>query len=89
MMIGSHKKYALTYKAGEKSFEIYQRKYLHDLRVCINASNFEGSKAVEIVSSGLILISKVDKIMIFDHEIYTDCGRMPIDLMPSTSREPN
>lgn len=89
MMIGSGKKYAITYKTNEKGFDIYQRKYLHDLRVCINASNFEGAKAVEIVSSGLFLISKVDEIIVYDNETYIDCGKIPISLLPSVSREPN
>lgn len=78
MMIGSHKKYAITYKANERGFEIYQRKFLHDLRVCINASNFEGAKSLEIVSSGMFLISKVDEIIIYDNNIYKDCGKIPI-----------
>jgi len=89
MMIGSHKKYAITYKGNERGFEIYQRKYLHDLRVCINASNFEGAKALEIISSGLFLISRVDEIIVYDNDIYKDCGKIPITLLDSDSREPN
>ena len=33
---------------------------MHNLRVCVQAESFEGSKAVEIATSNLILISKVD-----------------------------
>lgn len=78
MMIGAHKKYAITYKTNERGFEIYQRKFLHDLRVCINASNFEGAKAVEIISSGLFLVSNIFEITIYDNETYTDCGKIPV-----------
>jgi hypothetical protein len=62
---------------------------LHDLRVCINASNFDGAKAVEIVSSGLFLISKIDEIIMYDNETYIDCGRIPITLLESVTRESN
>jgi hypothetical protein len=89
MMIGSHKKYAITYKDNERGFEIYQRKYLHDLRVCINAADFEGAKALEIISSGLFLITQVDEIIIYDNDNYKDCGKIPIALLNSNSREPN
>jgi hypothetical protein len=59
------------------------------LRVCINASNFEGAKALEIISSGLFLISRVDEIIVYDNDIYKDCGKIPITLLDSDSREPN
>jgi hypothetical protein len=48
MMIGSMKRYAITYKQNENSFDIYQRKYMHNLRVCVDSSDFAGSKALEI-----------------------------------------
>jgi len=40
MMIGSKKKYAITYKQNEKSFDIYSRKYMHNLRVNVVKKNF-------------------------------------------------
>ena len=43
MMIGAKKRYAITYKQNERCFEIYQRKFMHNLRVCINHQNFEAS----------------------------------------------
>jgi hypothetical protein len=89
MMIGPDKKFAITYKTNEKGFDTYKRKFQHDLRVCINAHNFDGAKAVEIVSSGLFLISKIDEIIMYDNETYIDCGRIPIAVLDSVSREPN
>ena len=60
MMIGSKVRYAITYKTNERGFDIYQRKYMHNLRVCVDDQNFEGSKAIEILTSNLILVTKVD-----------------------------
>ena len=36
MMIGSKVRYAITYKTNERGFDIYQRKYMHNLRVCVD-----------------------------------------------------
>ena len=33
MMFGSRVKYGITYKANQKSFDIYRRKYEHDFRI--------------------------------------------------------
>lgn len=60
MMIGAKKRYSITYKQNERSFDIYQRKYMHNLRVCVDDGIYEGSRAVEIASSNMILISKID-----------------------------
>ena len=60
MMVGSQKRYAITYKHNEAWFEIYRRKYMHNLRVNVNDGNFEGSKSIEIVSSNFLLVSQVD-----------------------------
>jgi hypothetical protein len=57
--------------------------------VCINASNFSGAKAIEIASSGLFLISKVNEIIMYDNETYIECGKIPINLLESVTREPN
>jgi hypothetical protein len=43
MMIGALRRYSITYKTNERSFDIYQRKYMHNLRVCVDNGNFEGS----------------------------------------------
>lgn len=35
---------------------------MHNLRVCVEGDNFEGSKAIEVVSSNLFLVSKIDQV---------------------------
>ena len=57
MMIGAAKRYSITYKTNQKDFEIYRRKYMHNLRVCVNDNNFEGSKSVEMPLSNFFLAS--------------------------------
>jgi len=66
MMIGSKVRYAVTYKTNERGFDVYQRKYMHNLRVCVDDQNFEGSKAIEILSSNLILVTKIDEVLMYD-----------------------
>lgn len=89
MMIGAMKRYSITYKQNERSFEIYQRKYMHNLRVCLDANNYEGSKALEIETSNLILVSKIDEVILYDNEEYNEVGKIPITLLKTETREPN
>ena len=47
MMFGSRSKYGISYKAKEKSFDIYRRKFIHDFKVLVSDLNFEGSTGIE------------------------------------------
>lgn len=74
MMIGAMKRYSITYKQNERSFDIYQRKYMHNLRVCVDDANYEGARAVEIASSNLVLLSKIDQVIMLDNQNFTKVG---------------
>lgn len=78
MMIGSKVRYAIAYKTNERGFDIYQRKYMHNLRVCVDNENFEGSKAIEIITSNIILITKIDMVLVYDCDALQFCGYIPI-----------
>lgn len=39
---------------------------MHNLRVCIDNNNFEGSFALELKSMNTFLVTKVDKILMYD-----------------------
>ena len=41
------------------------------------------------MSSNLFLVSKVDQVLIYDTLTFRVCGRIPISLLSSVSREPN
>ena len=60
MMFGRRVRYGISYKTNERSFEIYRRKYMHNLRVCVNDENFEGAKGLELVSMRTFLVTKVN-----------------------------
>jgi len=60
MMIGSMRRYGISYKQNERCFAIYTRKYMHNLRVCVDNNDYSGSKGIEILSSNLTLVSKID-----------------------------
>ena len=62
---------------------------MHNLRVCVNENNFEGSQALEMPSSNYILVSDVNQVLILDNENYEQKGKLPINLLDSESREPN
>jgi hypothetical protein len=89
MMVGSMRRYAISYKQNERCFQIYTRKNMHNLRVCVDDQNFEGSKATEVQTSNLILVTKIDQILIYNSKTFKICGKIPISLLVSVSREPN
>jgi len=60
MMIGSMKRYAITYKQNEMSFDIYQRKFMHNLRVCVDSKDFSGAKALEFEGQDMFLVTMID-----------------------------
>jgi hypothetical protein len=70
-------------------FAIYTRKYMHNLRVCVDEHDYSGSKGIEIPSSNLTLVSKIDKLMLLDSKTYNILGQVPIPLLETDSREPN
>ena len=75
MMFGSRVRYGISYKQNQKSFDIYRRKYMHNLKVCVNSENFEGGKSVEIVTMNIFLVSQIDKVLMFDSDKY-QTGRL-------------
>ena len=48
MMFGKRVRYGISYKSNQKSFDVYTRKYMHNLRVNVNSEQLEGSKGLEL-----------------------------------------
>ena len=89
LMFGRMVRYGISYKQNQKSFEIFRRKYMHNLKVCVQGDNFAGAQSLEIVSMNTFLVSKIDKVLMFDCDTYQPCGEIPIKLLPTETREPN
>lgn len=56
MMFGSIGKYAITYKSGTSSFDIYRSKYIHDFKVLVSYEDFGGSKVINLENGNALLI---------------------------------
>ena len=89
MMFGSRVRYGITYKINDKSFNIYRRKYEHEYMVNVRSENLEGAKALEIKSMNLFLVTKVDRVVMYDSTSYKHVGDLPIVLLKTETREPN
>lgn len=74
MMFGSKVRYGITYKTNQRSFDVYRRKYQHNIQTVVNNDNFEGCKGLEILTSNIFLVSKVDKVLIFDIDTFKQVG---------------
>lgn len=66
MMFGSKVKYGITYKTGERSFEIHRRKFEHDYLVNVVENDLDGSRGLPLVSMDAFLVSKINTIQFFD-----------------------
>ena len=44
---------------------------------------------MELINQGIFLVTKVDKVLLFDLKTFEECGKIPIKLLPTESREPN
>ena len=66
MMFGSKVKYSVTYKTNQRSFDIFRRKYWHDFKVPVADENLEQSIGLELKTMGSYLVSKIDKVIIYD-----------------------
>lgn len=43
---------------------------MHNLRVQVNDTNFEGSKAIEIASMDIIVASNIDHLLMFENKTF-------------------
>lgn len=60
MMFGSKVRYGITYKTNQRSFDIYRRKFMHNLKVNVLADNLEGAFGMSLPLLGCFLVARVD-----------------------------
>lgn len=89
MMFGKRVRYGISYKSNQKCFDVYTRKYMHNLRVNVNSEQLEGSKGLELQGDNLFLITKIDKVLVYDSDTFTQVSEVPIALLKTETREPN
>jgi hypothetical protein len=89
MMFGSKVRYCVTYKTNQRSFDIFRRKFIHDFKVPISSENLEGSIALELKSMNAYLVSKIDKVIVYDSSTFKEVDQIPITLLKADTREPN
>ena len=89
MMFGSKVKYGITYKTNQRSFSIYRRKYLHNFKVPVVNENLEGSKGLELTTMNIFLVTKTDRIVMYNSITFEEMGEIPIKLLKTETREPN
>lgn len=88
-MIGKKVRYGITYKLNERNFEIYKRKYMHNLKVNVMSENLEGAFGLSLPTMNVFLVAMVDQILIFNSDTYKVIDILPIKLLESEGREPN
>lgn len=62
---------------------------MHNLRITTNSNNFENCKPLEIVSSRILMVTKLNRVIMYDIDTLKECGEIPIELLAGHTREPN
>ena len=83
MMIGPKVKYCVTYKNGQKSFNILKAAYTHNFKISVILQNLEGSKALELQSLRCFLSTTTSGVNIYDSYTYELKGVLEIELLKS------
>ena len=72
MMYGVGGKYCVTFKSGQREFDIYKRKYVHDFKVLVQKENFEGSKCIYFENDNCLIINQGNKLRFYDAEKFIE-----------------
>ena len=59
-MFGKKVRYGITYKPNQRSFDVYTRKYMHNLKVNVKNKNLEGAFGFGLPSLNAFLVAHVD-----------------------------
>ena len=62
---------------------------MHNLKVCVNNDNLEGSFGLSLESMNCFLVTNIDKVIMYDSDTFQERGRIPIKLLVAEGREPN
>ena len=82
LMFGSKVRYGISYKTNMRSIQIYRRAFWHNFKVPILVENLERSKALELPSLNMFIVTKVNKVIIYDSETFQYYSELPIKLLP-------
>jgi len=89
MMFGSKVRYGISYKTNQQSFDIYRRKFMHNLKVCVHSEDYSGGMGIELLSMNVFLVAMLDKVCMFDCDTFKYIGDIPVKLLITETREPN
>jgi hypothetical protein len=59
------------------------------MRACVNDINLDGAKGLEMNSLGMIVVTNVDHLLLYDNRNFKLVKTIPIPLLKTESREPN
>jgi hypothetical protein len=88
-MFGKKVRYGITYKTNQRSFDIYRRKFMHNLKVCVQNDQLEGGFGISMPSLEIFLVAKKDEIKVYDSNTFAFKAHIPIKLLVTETREPN
>ena len=78
MIYGPKVRYCISYKASERYFNIYRRKYLNSFKSPIINQNLEGAKGLELKRMNSFLVTQIDKVYIYDSNTFLKIDQLDI-----------
>lgn len=89
MMFGPKVKYSITFRHNQPGFDVFRKKYQHSFKSLFVEENYNRSLAVEVPHLNAFLVTKQDKIHVYDSKTYSLKYQIDVELRKSESREPN
>ena len=79
-------KMALTYSRNTNSYDIFTRKYSHDLQVTIQDQNLENQIGVDLASSNIILITNKDELLMYSSITFELLKKIKVPMLGGVSK---
>ena len=86
MIFGKYQLNCITYREHEREFILFRRKYINDIRVCVDKRNFEAARGIEVGNK--ILVQTKHNVIILDSKTYRQEREINLSLNKSKTREP-
>ena len=81
--------YCIPFKQDRKNFDIYRKKYAHDLLCTIIEENLDKSLSIELRRQESFMVTKVDKFVVYDSVTFVERYTINLDIKESVTREKN
>ncbi len=76
IILGERERYSISFKQSQCDFNLFARKYNHDLMVCANNINFENCIGLTDDDLDFFIVAKEGQLIMFNDQTYQEIYRV-------------